>query len=247
MPYVPLLVSHPLWAHDALPPGGRGVRRGRIRIAYLSQRYDVDISVPKVVTGGWHGMSGAALFGPGRVLLGVVIADPVRYGSARLHALPVRRLLGDPAFAQLIGPVDVEEVEDRGRVTDLDSGSYLQPPYLPVAAGFADERGLTADLASGVHVEQAWPTLLVVDYPDRLTDPVIALLKRLGDRVRGPSTPPPLPRSRRPSTRWPTWPRPRRPPCCGSSSPTWTSCWPRCSACAPRSTPARTTCPRPSS
>ncbi|WP_214327556.1 S1 family peptidase, partial [Nonomuraea sediminis] len=222
--------------------------------AYLSQRYDVDIIAPKVVTGGWHGMSGAALFGPGRVLLGVVIADPVMYGSARLHALPVRRLLSDPAFAQLIGPVDVEEVEDRGRVTDLDSGSYLQPPYLPVAddapdyqliqarhgkvgfvgredelarlgawcaapylfsaatvsgaggagktrlgaelcerliaagwaAGFGDERGLTADLASGVHVEPAWPTLLVVDYPDRLTDPVIALLKRLGDRVRGP-------------------------------------------------------------
>ncbi|MFI6595898.1 trypsin-like peptidase domain-containing protein [Nonomuraea sp. NPDC050536] len=221
-----------------------------------AQRYDIDVDSAKPLAGesGWRGMSGAAVFGPGRVLLGVVIADPVMYGSARLHALPVRRLLEEEAFARLVGAVDVEDVEDWGAVTELDTGRYLEPPYLPLAAdapdyqliqarhgrvafvgrerelrdlltwctgpglfsaatvsgaggagktrlgaqlcvemaergwsaGFADERGLTADLTSGVRVELVWPTLLVADYPDRLTDPVIALIKRLGARVRGP-------------------------------------------------------------
>ncbi|WP_214324323.1 trypsin-like peptidase domain-containing protein [Nonomuraea sediminis] len=221
-----------------------------------AQRYDIDVVSAKPLAGesGWRGMSGAAVFGPGRVQLGVVIADPVMYGSARLHALPVRRLLEEEAFARLVGAVEVEDVEDRGTVTELDNGRYLEPPYLPPAAdapdyqliqarhgrvafvgrerelhdlvawcagsglfsaatvsgaggagktrlgaqlcvemagrgwsaGFADARGLTADLTSGVRVELVWPTLLVADYPDRLTDPVIALIKRLGSRVRGP-------------------------------------------------------------
>jgi tetratricopeptide (TPR) repeat protein len=224
--------------------------------AIRSERYDINISKPAVLPSrgddsGWKGMSGAAVFGPGLQLLGVVLADPKMYGSSRLQALPVARLLADERFAALVGVGlhDLEEVEGRGAVDYLDS--YVRAPYLPrradmsdpellqakygivpflgreaeqqelhdwcvggnrfsVAvvtgdggagktrlaaefcctmgeehwqAGFADED--TFGEADG-QVELTWPTVLVVDYPDRMTETVVRVIGRLGRARRGP-------------------------------------------------------------
>ncbi|MGW0834343.1 tetratricopeptide repeat protein [Streptomyces prunicolor] len=224
--------------------------------AIRSERYDINISKPTVLPSrgddsGWKGMSGAAVFGPGLQLLGVILADPKMYGSSRLQALPVSRLLADEGFAALVGVGlhDLEEVESRGQVAYLDS--YVRAPYLPrradmsdpellqakygivpflgreaeqqelydwcadgnrfsVAvltgdggagktrlaaelcrtmgekdwqAGFADED--TFEEADG-QVELTWPTVLVIDYPDRMTETVVRVIGRLGRARRGP-------------------------------------------------------------
>ncbi|MEV6499060.1 tetratricopeptide repeat protein [Streptomyces prunicolor] len=224
--------------------------------AIRSERYDINISKPTVLPSrgddsGWKGMSGAAVFGPGLQLLGVVLADPKMYGSSRLQALPVSRLLADERFAALVGVGlhDLEEVEGRGQVAYLDS--YVRAPYLPRRADMSDpellqakygivpflgreaeqqelhdwcvggnrfsvavvtgdggagktrlaaelcqtmgEEGWQAGFAdedtfeeAGGQVELTWPTVLVVDYPDRMTETVVRVIGRLGRARRGP-------------------------------------------------------------
>jgi hypothetical protein len=53
------------------------------------------------------------------------------------------------------------------------------------SAGFANLDALDAALASRTRIEVVWPTLLVVDYPDRLTGAVMELVGRLARRQRG--------------------------------------------------------------
>ena len=224
--------------------------------AIRSERYDINISKPTVLPSrgddsGWKGMSGAAVFGPGLQLLGVVLADPKMYGSSRLQALPVSRLLANEGFAALVGVGlhDLEEVEGGGAVGYLDS--YVRAPYLSRRADMSDpellqakygivpflgreaeqqelhdwcvggnrfsvavltgdggagktrlaaelcrtmgEEGWQAGFAdentfeeAGGQVELTWPTVLVVDYPDRMTETVVRVIGRLGRARRGP-------------------------------------------------------------
>jgi tetratricopeptide (TPR) repeat protein len=224
--------------------------------ALRSERYDVNISRPTLLPlqgndSGWKGMSGAALFGPGLQLLGVVLADPKMYGSSRLQALPVARLLADDDFRALVGVGlhDLEAVVGRGEVAYLDT--YVRAAYLPRRADMSDpellqakygivpflgreteqqqlhdwcvsgnrfsvavitggggagktrlaaelcrtmtEEGWQAGFAdedtfdeAGSHIELIWPTVLVIDYPDRMTETVVRLINRLGRARRGP-------------------------------------------------------------
>ncbi|MFD3843838.1 tol-pal system YbgF family protein, partial [Streptomyces sp. NPDC058642] len=54
------------------------------------------------------------------------------------------------------------------------------------SAGFANDAVLDAFLAAGRVVDVVWPTLLVLDYPDRLTDRTIEWIETLGARRYGP-------------------------------------------------------------
>ena len=54
------------------------------------------------------------------------------------------------------------------------------------SAGFAKDAVLDAFLAAGRVVDVVWPTLLVLDYPDRLTDRTIEWIEALGARKYGP-------------------------------------------------------------
>lgn len=54
------------------------------------------------------------------------------------------------------------------------------------SAGFAKDAALDAFLAAGRVVDVVWPTLLVLDYPDRLTDRTIEWIETLGAREYGP-------------------------------------------------------------
>lgn len=85
--------------------------------AFRSKRYDVDVTAPRLLgaeegRSWWQGISGAALFGPGRELLGVLVADLSAYGGSRLEAVRAERLLRDEEFSRLVGAGsgDVEEV-----------------------------------------------------------------------------------------------------------------------------------------
>ena len=228
--------------------------------AFRSKRYDVDVTAPRLLgaeegRSWWQGISGAALFGPGRELLGVLVADLSAYGGSRLEAVRAERLLRDEEFSGLVGAGsgDVEEVWDRGEVAELDGPDFLLPSYKHLPQGASDAQQLLAEYAvvpfigreaelrslrdwttrpdrfgvavvsgdqgagktrlgaelckeyAGVgwsagfmgveavnsiltkseHVELVWPTLLVIDEPDRLTDQVIQLIDRLSRRRRG--------------------------------------------------------------
>jgi tetratricopeptide (TPR) repeat protein len=54
------------------------------------------------------------------------------------------------------------------------------------SAGFAKDAVLDGFLAAGRVVDVVWPTLLVLDYPDRLTDRTIEWIEALGARKYGP-------------------------------------------------------------
>lgn len=54
------------------------------------------------------------------------------------------------------------------------------------SAGFADEGVLAGHLNVGRFVDVVWPTLVILDYPDRLTDPAIRWIETLGQRRNGP-------------------------------------------------------------
>ncbi len=223
--------------------------------AIRSERYDVDIDKPALLPlpgddSGWRGMSGAALFGPGLQLLGVILADPKMYGSRRLQVLPAARLLADDGFATRVGAGlhDLEDVDARGEIAYLDT--YVRPAYLPrppdmpdpdllkakygivpflgreaehrqlldwchgaerfsvaviTGDGGAGKTRLAAELCRTMteagwqagfadedtfndarDVELIWPTVLVIDYPDRMTDTVVRLVGRLSRPRRGP-------------------------------------------------------------
>lgn len=227
--------------------------------AVRSQRYDVNITEPKVVPLGdgesaWQGMSGAALFGLGRQLLGVILADPTMYGGTRLQAVPVARLFDDEDFRRHTGvhARDLEDVWNRD-VAELHQKDFLSPPYEPLpaspadfhllqakhgkvpfigrdddlarlrawcrspdpfsvavvngeggagktrlsaqlchefdkagwSAGFAQVTELDRVIRTRIHVAVTWPTVLVLDYPDRASDAVIELIGKLARPRRG--------------------------------------------------------------
>ncbi|KQC35387.1 MULTISPECIES: hypothetical protein [unclassified Frankia] len=102
----------------------------------VTDRHDINIEDhPPLAPAGdaeplpWSGMSGAVLFacadptGPGPVWLAtaVIVVDTPGFGEGRLTAVPVRRLLDDPTFRNLIaddgGPVGWESVELAGLLT----------------------------------------------------------------------------------------------------------------------------------
>ena len=231
-----------------------------VTTGYRSRRYEVDVIAPKLPSAAegrswWQGMSGAALFGPGRQLLGVLVAEADVYGGSRLEAVPATRLLTNEDFSRLVGAEskDTEEVRDRGEAADLDGRTFLVPPYADLpesagdaqqllaeygvvpfigreaelrslrdwgtgpdrfsvavvtgdqgagktrlgaelckelaatgwSAGFMDMRAMSLALTERTHLELVWPTLLVLDGPDGLTDQVIGLIDRLSRRRRG--------------------------------------------------------------
>ncbi|WP_322754748.1 tetratricopeptide repeat protein [Frankia sp. Cas3] len=235
--------------------------RGRISAstAVRSERYDVNIAEPHLIpsrpgTSWWQGMSGAALFGLGRQLLGVVVADSPAHGGRRLEAVPVTRLMDEEGFRRVVGvrAGDVEDVWNRNLV-ELHVRDFLGPPYEPLPAGHADfhllqakhgvvpfigrdddldrlrawcagpdlfsvavvngdggagktrlgaqlcrefgDAGWAAGFArmsdldrvirAGTHVDVTWPTVLVLDYPDRASGEVFELIGRLSARRRG--------------------------------------------------------------
>jgi hypothetical protein len=235
--------------------------------AALLPRYGVNLELSRSLLpvggrSGWHGMSGAALLGLGRELLGVIVEDRTTYGASRLAAVPVEWLLGEETFATLVGANAgvLEEVVDpyasHTVVVDLDAeesgfldaayasqlpagyadfhllqARYRQVPFLgrddellrlrewwaapgqfsaavvvgdggagktrlgaelcaevaghDWSAGFASLDSLDAALVSRTRIEVVWPTLLVIDYPDRLTGAVIELVGQLARRQRG--------------------------------------------------------------
>lgn len=54
------------------------------------------------------------------------------------------------------------------------------------STGFADDEVLDAALRDNKVVDVVWPTLLVLDYPDRLTDRTIGWIESMGARFFGP-------------------------------------------------------------
>src|SRR5262249_30693517 len=120
--------------------------------AVLLPSYSVDLELSRSLLpvggrSGWHGMSGAALLGLGRELLGVIVEDHTVYAASRLAAVPAGWLLEDERFAALVGagPDALEKVTNpyasHSVVVDLDAeeSGFLDPAYesrLP--AGFAD-------------------------------------------------------------------------------------------------------------
>lgn len=250
--------------------GGREARepetmRGAVEALSVStMRYEIDVqsAVPLLPGDGsspWSGMSGAALLDARKRILGVVIANRVRYGGARLQAAPVERLFTDPEFVDQLGagesrleavtaaeavaldargerPV-LEPVPAAPRLAGLTDYELLQARYQAVgflgrdgerrdllawcaadehvslglvagaggsgktrlgiqlcrelaeqgwSTGFAKDAVLDAFLAAGRVVDVVWPTLLVLDYPDRLTDRTIEWIETLGARTYGP-------------------------------------------------------------
>jgi tetratricopeptide (TPR) repeat protein len=199
----------------------------------------------------WQGISGAVLLGSGREFLGVLVDDPTAFGSKRLQAVPVARLLEDEGFAELVGayPHHLEPVADRGETAELDApgAGLLRPAYeeLDPKTNPADYRLLraeyrqvpflgreqelgslldwcrgddrfavalvTGDGGSGktrlgielcreltkvgwsagfarmeelrharpLQTEVVWPTLMVIDYPEGLTDEIGRLIAHL--------------------------------------------------------------------
>ncbi|MCX5357791.1 trypsin-like peptidase domain-containing protein [Streptomyces sp. NBC_00124] len=250
--------------------GGREVRepeamRGAVEaLSASTMRYEIDVqsAVPLLPGDGsspWSGMSGAALMDARKRILGVVIANRLRYGGERLQAAPVERLFTDPEFVEQVGadaswleavtaaeavPLDargeqpiLQTVPVAPRLTGLSDYELLQARHQAVgflgregerrdlrawcaadeyvslglvagaggsgktrlgihvcrelaaqgwSAGFANDAVLDAFLAAGRVVDVVWPTLLVLDYPDRLTDRTIEWIETLGARRYGP-------------------------------------------------------------
>ena len=79
----------------------------------------------------WAGMSGAALF-TGPFLVGIVVVDPARFGTDRVMATPVARLLSDAGLAGLLG-VGAESVVGVGPrfrlAVTAETSVAVAPPY----------------------------------------------------------------------------------------------------------------------
>ncbi|WP_346619585.1 tetratricopeptide repeat protein [Blastococcus montanus] len=111
--------------HGFLAPATTS-RTGQLAITVLT-------SPPGDRTSGspWAGMSGAALFA-GPFLIGVVVVDPARFGTARVVSTPVAPLLADPDLAGLLGGSadTVTQVGPRLRLAITAGTSVaVAPPY----------------------------------------------------------------------------------------------------------------------
>ncbi len=128
--------------------------RGSIDLTTGSRRgrYYVDVIVPRPAgapdgRSWWAGLSGAALFGPGRQLLGVIVADVTKTKyRGRLEAVPATSLVENEEFSRLMNvrSEDVEEVRNRGEVAELDDPRFLLPPYAHLPEGAGDAQRLLA-------------------------------------------------------------------------------------------------------
>ncbi len=115
----------------------------------------------------WQGMSGAALFA-GAYLIGVVCGDPVRWGHARVEAVPVSVLVGDPAFERTIWKAAGVRPELTEVVRPLEPA--VQPP--PDSPEFVWQPVREADPAAfGIHRAPVAPGHgQVVEYVPRAVD-----------------------------------------------------------------------------
>lgn len=106
---------------------------------------------------GWAGLSGAALYGPDHLFLGVVVNTNVKYAGVRLHAVPIERVLNDAGLAPHL-PTSWHEREPQrvGHHVTLRVGTHhrirLRPPHqTPWPAGQVS-RSPTTLLAAGSEV-----------------------------------------------------------------------------------------------
>ncbi|KEF17201.1 hypothetical protein DF18_30875 [Streptomyces rimosus] len=115
----------------------------------------------------WQGMSGAALFA-GEYLIGVVCGDPVRWGHARVEAVPVSVLVGDPAFERAMWEAAGVRPELTEVVRPVEPA--VQPP--PDSPAFVWQPVREADPAGfGIHRAPAAPGHgQVVEYVPRAVD-----------------------------------------------------------------------------
>jgi hypothetical protein len=93
-------------------------------------------------------MSGAALLAsPSLHLLGLVTADPVRYGNDRLDAVSVDALVADQGFRRIVG-VTAQQVAEVASGAELLRGPYLRlPPRYPEPWLLAPEYGVVPFVA----------------------------------------------------------------------------------------------------
>ncbi len=110
-------------------PPGAGVESGQLHLTVLS-------AAPQPRPGAaspWAGISGAALVA-GPHLVGVVVVDPARYGTDRLVAVPVARMLQAAGFCDVLGerpdPVPVGAAWRLEYATDRSL--TLAAPYRPL-------------------------------------------------------------------------------------------------------------------
>ncbi|MEV0434101.1 serine protease [Nocardia sp. NPDC050413] len=104
---------------------------------------------PRSTTGGaqvspWSGMSGAGLVA-GSHLIGVVVADPAKYGTDRLVAVPITRILAETAFTDALGSRPIPAQVGQQWRLPLSSGGtvVLKPPYKPLPPRFNTRTGLS--------------------------------------------------------------------------------------------------------
>ncbi|AVZ72431.1 hypothetical protein SLUN_09730 [Streptomyces lunaelactis] len=257
-------------AAQARAQGNREVRDpeemlGGVKALTASKRYEIDVrSAAPVLTDDehspWQGMSGAVLMDSRKRILGVVIANRLRYGGQRLQATPMERLFTDPEFCEraaadpsrleAVGAEDAVQLDAPGerpilqtfhtaapRLRGLSDYQLLQAKSQAVhflgrederqdlrawctadqavslglvagtggagktrlgiqlcrefaergwSTGFADEEVLDGALGANKAVDVVWPTLLILDYPDRLTDRTIKWIESMGARSFGP-------------------------------------------------------------
>jgi len=150
----------PCWARgfpkameDAARRRDAETMRGSINLTTGSRRgrYYVDVIVPGLAgapdgRSWWGGISGAALFGPGRELLGVIIADVSAKYRSRLEAVRATSLVKNEEFSRLMSvrSEDLEEVRSRGEVAELDDPGFLLPAYTHLPEGASDAQRLLA-------------------------------------------------------------------------------------------------------
>lgn len=95
---------------DVVPSTGFERNRYALNVITAAPRDRKQVSDGKVLSA-WAGMSGAALLSvEGRHLLGVIVADPHAYPSARIEATRADALLADEEFSRLVG-ASMEDLE----------------------------------------------------------------------------------------------------------------------------------------
>jgi tetratricopeptide (TPR) repeat protein len=89
----------------------------------------------------WQGMSGAALM-VGPYLVGILVVDPVKYGTDRLVAVPVSMVVESPGFVEAVGgrPELVPIGADWRLEYAAGKSIALTAPYRPLPLGFSAER-----------------------------------------------------------------------------------------------------------
>ncbi len=143
---------------------GSSLLRGRY---VLDSAHSPPPSVDGSSSSPWQGMSGAGLFA-GEHLIGVVCGDPVQWGHARVEAVPVSVLVGDPSFERAVW----EAVGARPELVDAvrPVAEAAQPP--PDSFEFIWQPVREADpMGFGIHPAPEAPGhSQVVEYVGRAVD-----------------------------------------------------------------------------